>query len=292
LTRPLRVHVAGGFYHVTLRGNHRQPIFSSDQDRSLLNSIVAHALSRYGARLHAYCWMTNHLHLLLEVGQEPLTGLMRHIASGYARAYQKKLETTGHLFERRYHALLVDADSYLLELLRYVHLNPVVAKLVAAPHEFRWSSHHAYLGFAVDPWVTTEFALRMFADSPGRARARYREFLDCEVGALKSPLDEARGEGGQFLGSDEFIQRVSPPARCVTGITLGAIIEAACAEFGMDRTRLGAVSRSTLIARVRARVAARALDLGVASLSKVAREVGCDRKTLRDAMRRYEDTAE
>jgi REP element-mobilizing transposase RayT len=272
-----------------LRGNHRQAIFDSDQDRLLLNSIVAHALERHEARLHAYCWMTNHLHLMLQVGHEPLAGVMRHIASGYARAYQKKLETTGHLFERRYHALLVDADSYLLELLRYIHFNPVTAKLVAKPHEFRWSSHHAYLGVAVDPWVTTEFALRMFADSPDRARARYCEFLNCDVQTLKSPLDEARGEGGQFLGSDDFIQRVSPPAKRITELTLAAIIEAACAEFGISRARLGTLARSELIARVRARVASRALELGVASLSEVAREVGCDRKTLRDAMRRYED---
>lgn len=292
MTRPLRVHVPDGFYHVTLRGNHRQAIFSSDQDRLLLNSIVAHALDRHESRLHAYCWMTNHLHLLIQVGQKPLAGVMHCIASGYARAYQKKLETTGHLFERRYHALLVDADSYLLELLRYIHLNPVAARLAARPHDFRWSSHHAYLGVAVDPWVTTEFALRMFADSPSRARARYREFLNCEVATLKSPLDEARGEGDQFLGSDEFIQRVSHPARRAASTTLGAIIEAACAEFGLDRARLGAVARSELVTRVRARVAARALDLGVASLSEVAREVGCDRKTLRDAIRRYEDPRE
>src|ERR1700741_1204574 len=134
--RPLRLHLPGGFYHTTLRGNHREDIFTVDSDRGLLNTIVEFALSKHGARIHAYCWMTNHLHMLVQVGEEPLSALMRRIASGHARAYQANRKTPGHLFERRYHAVLVDADAYLMELVRYIHLNPVRARLVDSPHEY------------------------------------------------------------------------------------------------------------------------------------------------------------
>jgi putative transposase len=169
MPRRLRVHVPGGFYHVTLRGNHQNAIFFNDGDRRLLNKIVARAIKTFETRAHAYCWMSNHFHLLLQIGTHPLARPMRQIASEYARAMQISLGTTGHFFERRYHANLVDADSYLLELVRYIHLNPVRAGIAASPSVFRWSSHHAYLGTRADDWVTTDFVLQMFSSEPSRA---------------------------------------------------------------------------------------------------------------------------
>ncbi len=165
MPRPLRVHLPGGFYHVTLRGNHRQDIFCSDADCSLLNTIVARAVSNFGARVHAYCWMRNHIHLLLQAGDTPIAHPMRNIAAEYARAMQLKTPTTGHFFERRYHATLVDADSYLLGVIRYIHRNPVKAGAVVDPADFRWSSHHAYAGHRIESWVTTDFALVLRPES-------------------------------------------------------------------------------------------------------------------------------
>ena len=112
MPRPPRIHVGGGFYHVTLRGNHAQPIFFQPADRVTLESIVADTIPRCGARVHAYCWMTNHIHLLVQVGEIPLGRVILRIASRYARTVQARLYTTGHLFERRYHSVLVDADAY------------------------------------------------------------------------------------------------------------------------------------------------------------------------------------
>ena len=109
--RKPRLHVPAAFYHVTLRGNHRQDIFFSPTDRSLLSRIVAEVIPHYGARLHAYCWMTNHVHLLVQVGDTPLGRIMLRIASRYARELQAQFHTTGHLFERRYHAVLVDVRN-------------------------------------------------------------------------------------------------------------------------------------------------------------------------------------
>ena len=163
MPRRLRIHSPGGFYHVTLRGNHRRAIFVEEGDQRLLNTVVARAVSRFDARVHAYCWMSNHIHLLLQAGSEPIANPMRNIAAEFARAMQSKLLTTGHFFERRYHATLVDNDAYLLQLIRYIHRNPVHAGMVASVGEYPWSSHHAYVGARSEAWVTVDFGLSMFA---------------------------------------------------------------------------------------------------------------------------------
>ena len=136
MPRRLRLHMPGGFYHVTLRGNHQQAIFFSDADRLLMKDIVSRAVQKFSARLHAYCWMGNHIHLLLQAGVEPISRPMHGIAAEYARIKQAHMQTTGHFFERRYHAVLVDTDSYMLQLIRYIHLNPVVARLAPDPSSF------------------------------------------------------------------------------------------------------------------------------------------------------------
>jgi len=159
MARPPRLHLPGGFYHVTLRGNHRQAIFYRESDRAALEAIVADTLSRLAAHVHAYCWMTNHIHMLIQISDVPLWRVMLRIAGKYARAVQAAMQTTGHLFEKRYHAVLVDSEAYLLTLIRYLHLNPVSAALVGKPGDYSWSSHHEYLGTRAHPWVTTSTAL-------------------------------------------------------------------------------------------------------------------------------------
>jgi REP element-mobilizing transposase RayT len=165
-------------------------------------------LERFTARLHAYCWMTNPMHMLIQVGDTPLGTLILRIAGRYARTVQKHLRTTGHLFEKQYHPILVDADEYLLELLRYIHLNPVRARMVQHPSEYPWSSHHAYLGESAQSWVTTDFALRMFHSDRILAVAAYRHFIDRETGRPRhSPLSECNPADRRILGSDEFAGR-------------------------------------------------------------------------------------
>jgi putative transposase len=120
-----RLHVEGGCYHVVLRGNHRESIFSTAQDRLVLNAYVAEAIETYDSRIHAFCWMTNHLHALIQIGQQPLGVVVKRFAVRYSRYRHKNLRTTDHLFERRYKAWLVDVDTYFIALLRYIHRNPI-----------------------------------------------------------------------------------------------------------------------------------------------------------------------
>ena len=170
MRRP-RLHVPGACYHVTLRGNHRQDIFFSDADRCLLGHYIEAACEPTGVRIHAYCWMSNHIHLLIQVTDVPLGSFMQRISSRYARAVQARVPTTGHLFQNRYHALLVDVDRYFLALLRYIHLNPVRSGLAENPADYRWSSHRAYLGRATVGWLVTDFGLRLFDGDTARAGA-------------------------------------------------------------------------------------------------------------------------
>jgi REP element-mobilizing transposase RayT len=283
MPRPLRIHLAGGFYHVTLRGNHQQAIFVAEHDRRLLDTIVARALENSGARLHAYCWMTNHLHFLLQAGTDPIGNLMRQIASEFARAMQVKLDTTGHHFERRYHASLVDADSYLLELLRYIHLNPVRAGIVANPAHFRWSSHHAYVGARDEPWVTTDFALQLLAADRPRAIAAYARFFD-------APLDQDAVEkidsGETMIGSDDFVARVSREAVAPrTRQTLNDLINEACKRFEFSLGQLQSPARDPYAMRVRAWIAHQARQRGVAAGAAVARALGRTEGALRHAIK-------
>ena len=178
MPRRRRLHVPGGLYHAVLRGNHRQAIFGGDDDYLCFEEIVAGALDRYGASLFAFCWMTNHVHLAIRIAEAPLGVVMSIVASRYARAKQRPLATTGHLFERRYRARVVDADRYLLALVRYIHLNPVRACMVTDPRDYRWSSHRAYLGAPCPGWLRIEPVLDVLGTSAGAARAAYQRFMN------------------------------------------------------------------------------------------------------------------
>ena len=183
MPRPPRVHIEGGLYHAVLRGNHRQTVFHGDRDFQCFEHILAPALDRYGARLLAYCWMTNHVHLAVRVGSEPLGALMRMLASRYALAKQREIPTTGHLFERRYRSRLVDADSYLHALVRYIHLNPVRARMVKDPGDYPWSSHRAYLGGTAPAWLDVEMARKWLGYSGDTAVSAYTQMLHEPPGA-------------------------------------------------------------------------------------------------------------
>jgi REP element-mobilizing transposase RayT len=273
MPRRPRLHVPGGLYHVVLRGNHRQRIFDTRGDRERLDEIVSEVLGRFGARLHAYCWMSNHVHLLPQVADAPLGQLMHRIASRYARQYQARLRTTGHLFERRYRAWLVDADEYLLELVRYIHLNPVRAGLVTDPAEYEWSGHLTYLGTRNQPWLCTDFVLRMFHDDAARAAGAYRAFVLAGVqGSRDASLYRGHAQEPRALGSDRFIQALaSAPAAPRPCKTLDDLAAATCQAFGVSIDALRSPGKQRLLSAARRSLALHAREQRVASLSDVAR---------------------
>jgi putative transposase len=285
MPRPLRIHAPDGFYHVTLRGNHRQAIFTRDSERTLLNAIVARTIEKYRAWLHAYCWMTNHLHLIVQVSVPPLGRVIQQIASQYARAFQSSLETTGHLFENRYHATLIDTDAYLLEALRYVHQNPVRAGLVPGVGHYRWSSHAAYLRAEGDSLVTTNFALALLSPDRARAVIRYRAFVENTPPAEMAARLEALSEGAPLLGSSEFIARHAPQLQIPAALEI--MIDHACGHFGVTRVELRSPRRMARLVAARTWVAHSAIKSGAITLAAVARALNRDEASLRSALRNH-----
>ena len=256
MPRSPRIHAPGAMYHVTLRGNHRQDIFFKPADRSLLTRIVKEIIVDCGAQLHAYCYMTNHVHALLQVSNTPLSKIMLLVAGRYARSVQARLQTTGHLFEKRYHALLVDADEYLLTLLRYIHLNPVRARLASSPDDYPWSSHHAYLGNRSEPWVTTEFALHMLDSDRRRAIAAYEAWVSSVP--TGSPLLERNEWDPRILGGDAFAQKIlGDNWKPRSDDALQKVIDHACARFGATEIELRSPSRLLNIVRAPIRKSSR-----------------------------------
>ena len=288
MPRPLRIHVAGGFYHATLRGNHRQDIFRRDGERRLLNKIVERALDKHRASLHAYCWMTNHLHFLVQVRDVPLGHLMRQIGSEYARAFQLSIDTTGHLFENRYYATLIDTDAYLLEALRYVHQNPVRAGIARNTAHYRWSSHHAYVGTRPEPWVTTDVTLAQFSTDRNRAVVRYRAFID-EIPPADIATELATLEtGAPLLGKPEFLARQT--TQRPSSATLESIVADACRHFAVSVEELRSPVRTSRLVAARAWIAHTATRNAAATMSAIARELKRDESTLRSAMRKHAGT--
>ena len=200
MARPLRIEFPGALYHVTSRGNARASIFLGDRDRDLFLDILGGVVDRYRWLCPAYCLMTNHYHLLLETPEPNLSQGMRQLNGLYTQRFNRRHERVGHIFQGRFNGILVEREAHLLELARYVVLNPVRAKMVPAAEDYRWSSLRATLGLVRAPaWLAHEMLLGPFG-----SRRRYLEFVREGEGA-KSPWPELRGS---LLGSEDFVERI------------------------------------------------------------------------------------
>jgi hypothetical protein len=191
--------------------------------------------------------------------------------------------------------VLVNVDQYFLTLLRYIHLNPVRAGLASSTDAYPWSSHHAYIGRRVEPWVTTDFALSQFSADRARAVDAYRRFvmqpLDAE--AQRSPLEDCNPSDRRILGSDDFAQRLFGPGwQPRSSKTLDVLIEDACARFNCSPTELGSVSRKPHLVAARAFVVHQAVSGRVASVAEVARKFNRDESSLRHALKAHDPGSE
>lgn len=172
----LRMQFPGAFYHVTSRGNEQRNVFSDNQDRERFLSYLESAVERYGAVVHVWCLMENHYHLFLETPRGNLSQIMRHLNGAYTTSFNVRHQRSGHLFQGRYKAIVVEADSYALELSRYIHLNPVRAKLTEKPEDYSWSSYRGYIGReATPPWLTTARILDYFNEPQSSRPAAYQK---------------------------------------------------------------------------------------------------------------------
>ncbi len=205
MARPLRLEFEGAFYHVTARGNERKNIYSAQRDYQKFLEYLREAEKKYGIVVHGYVLMTNHYHLLIQTPETNLSRAMHHINGAYTNYINIKKKRSGHLFQGRYKSLLVDKDSYLIELSRYIHLNPVRAGIVQRPEDYNYSSYPAYISAKTDDVVSTELILGMIAAGRKEARKKYRNYVEAGLGAdTESPLENVYG--GMILGGGRFIK--------------------------------------------------------------------------------------
>ena len=208
MARPLRFEFPGAIYHVTARGNARNVIFIDDEDRGLFLDCLGEVVARFGWRCHAYCLMDNHYHLLFETPEANLSRGMRQLNGVYTQRFNRRHGRVGHVFQGRFKAIVVDRDSYLLELCRYVVLNPIRAGVIKKIERYAWSNYPATMGLAERPaWLETDWVLGQFAKTRAVARRRYAEFV-AEGGSLPSPWSAVRGQA--LLGSEAFVEKMRP----------------------------------------------------------------------------------
>ncbi len=206
MSRPLRLELAGALYHVTSRGDGRDDIFLSDDDRIAWLETLAEVCKRFNWVCHAYCQMTNHYHMVIETPDANLSKGMRQLNGVYTQRFNRTHGRVGHVFQGRFKAILVDKDSYLLELARYVALNPLRAKMVRRLELWPWSSYLATCGRAPQPdWLQTDFVLAQFATQRARAIAKYVAFVH---DGAKLPSVWQQLQGQVYLGSESFVKKM------------------------------------------------------------------------------------
>ena len=207
MARPLRIQFPHAVYHVTSRGNERKAIVRNDTDRDWFVQTLADMVEQYHVICHAWVLMDNHYHLLIETPDANLSRAIRHLNGVYTQAFNRHHHRVGHLFQGRFTAILVDKETYLLELCRYVVLNPVRAGRVNHPRAWRWSSYRATVGEEPIPsWFTVDWLLGQLADQRNRAREVYRRFVNEGIKQPESPWAKLRSQ--IYLGSDVFLKKV------------------------------------------------------------------------------------
>jgi len=207
MARKPRVEFAGAFYHVICRGNQRQVIFRGDADRKYYLDLLEQYRERYGFKVYAYVLMSNHVHLLIETGRVALSKIMQGLQLRYTGYFNRKYKKVGHLFQGRYKAILCDRDAYLLELVRYLHLNPERMRAPMDAGNYRWSSHRAYLGQDSVVKIETAAVLGEFASSAGKARLAYLKFIaEGKDAGHQADYYDVRDQ--RFLGDERFVEEI------------------------------------------------------------------------------------
>lgn len=290
MARKPRIHLPGGLYHVILRGNGGQDVFLVDDDRYRFYLLLQEGTYRFGYRVHAFCLMSNHIHIALQVGDIPLSRCMHNLSFRYTRWINWREKRTGHLFQGRYKAVLVDGDNYLLELVRYLHLNPVRAGMVTSPDEYPWSGHRAYLGKEILPWLTTGWVLAQFAKNVGRARAAYTAFVLDGLGEEHRPEFHGAGVDARLLGNDNFMDKcLSGSGEMARHLTAQQIIDKVCLTYHLDPSILSTRSQQRIASEARAVAGWLARESESVTLSDVARLVNRDIGSISSAVRRLSD---
>ena len=206
MTRPLRIEFPGALYHVTSRGDRQEDIYLDDEDRTAYLDILKKVCERFNWVVHAYCLMSNHYHLLIETPDSNLSKGMRQLNGVYTQSFNRRHKRVGHVYQGRFKAILVQKETYLLELSRYIVLNPVRAEMVRSAKDWPWSSYRATAGLTepVD-FLHVDWILSVFAKRKSLASQRYRVFV---MDGKNQPKPWSALKNQMFLGNDDFVDEM------------------------------------------------------------------------------------
>ena len=207
MARKPRIEFPGALHHVIARGNQRRDIFCDDADRVRYLTRLKEYKTRHKFMLYAYVLMSNHVHLLIETRQTGLAKIMQGLHQTYTQGYNRRHGTVGHVLQGRYHAILCDRETYLLQLTRYIHLNPVRARLVRDPADYPWSGHLEYIGTSHRALVDVDLVLGSFAECADTARKQYDAFVRDDLAGTNRP-EYYRVRERQVLGDERFVEKV------------------------------------------------------------------------------------
>ena len=288
MSRKPRIHYPGAVYHVILRGNAGAPIFFENRDRYRFYLLLQESVERFHCRIHGFCCMTNHIHLVVQVADIPLSQIMQSLSLKYTRWINYTRQRTGHLFQGRYKAIMLDADAYLLELVRYVHLNPVRAGMMECLDDYPWSGHRAYLGMEMLPWLTTEWVLSLFSDKSKVASQGYLQFV------VEGIAEGRRNEfhhgtcEGRILGDDCFADEALTKAnqRRQRKWELAEMLDAVCRCYGITGSDLKAPGKQRPFSEARAVAAVLVQESQYLSLTELGKVLHRDITALGKAAQR------
>jgi REP element-mobilizing transposase RayT len=276
MARPVRIEYPGAVYHVICRGNNRQSVFRDDQDRKRYLEKLALYCEQKGVDLLAYCLLSNHVHLLLETPKGNLSKMMQPFQTSYTVYFNKRHNRSGHVFEQRYKALLVDKDNYLLHVSRYIHLNAVEARIVERPGDYRWSSYRVYCKGTEMGAVKCQRVLEYFSGPRKRQLSGYRGFVEGELAEGK--VESLPVLKQAFIGDEEFVEQARRKAAKVSdserAYPLKRIVQAVCKVSGTGAEEIMRPGRSEAVRNAREMICYLARRHGEVGLQELTRFLG------------------
>ena len=311
MPRKPRLDIPGALHHVIVRGRERSRIFRSNKDRAAFIDRLGDLVLEDKATVYAWALLDNHVHILLKSGKKGLSSLMRKLLTGYAVFFNKKYHRSGHLFQNRYKSILCEEDSYLLTLVRYIHLNPVRLGTTDLDH-YPWTGHRALIGETSYPWMGTEYVLSYFGATQQKAVRAYRKFVvdgadmghrpELTGGGLVRSIGErfqvlAMRRAGEkaisderILGTNDFVHNIFKELAKAIPLkgTIDTIIKEECRAGQVSTGELQSGSRRRNVASTRAIIAQRALrELGI-SAAEIARHLGVNTSSITRAVEKRE----
>lgn len=277
MPRKPREHFPGAIYHTILRGNNRRDIFFYNEDRRKFYSLLEEGVSRFAYRIHAFCLMTNHVHLAIEISDIPISKIMQNLAFRYAQWINKKFNQIGHLFQGRYKAILVQNQSQLADLCRYIHLNPLKAKMIENLDDYPWSSHLTYMGKEQLSWVFVDEVLSVISQMFSNT-INYLEFIK-----------NAPQEQGKSMSFALLPNLLVPPGRLNQGIlTLDDVINTVSQVLKIEKSQIFHPGMQHSASKARTLIAIFGRKFAHVSLQELALVFNRDASTISHSIYRWQ----